>query len=196
MKQRTCFIAVCLLAAFAVRTRGGEPLPAPVDPGSRLGHSLSEQFVNGPHAGTRRSLICHLAGRPAVLVYARGIDPREVELLRRLDAVALGGKDQNMTSACVLLTGKEEDLESLQALAQREKFGQTVLAATPLQWERPYFGSLPKQRNLQKEAAVTVILLQRLRVESSYAFREGELTARDVDEIVKAASALLTPLPR
>ena len=196
MKRRTCSLAVCLLAALAVRTRGAEPLPAPVDPGSRLGHSLSEQFVNGPHAGTRRSLICHLAGRPAVLVYARGTDPGVVELLRRLDAVALCGKDQDMTSACVLLTGQEEDLQTLQALAQRETFGRTVLAATPLQWERPYFGSLPNRRNLHKEAAVTVILLRRLRVESSYAFREGELTDHDVDEIVKAASALLAPLPR
>jgi hypothetical protein len=196
MKPRTCSIAVCLLAALAGRTQGAEPLPAPLDPGSRLGHSLCELFVNGPHAGTRRSLICHLAGRPAMLVYVRGVDPRTVELLRRLDAVALCGKDQNMLSACVLLTSKEQDLETLQALAQREKFGHTVLAATPLQWERPYFNSIPNRRNLQKEAAVTVILLRRLKVESSYAFREGELTDRDVDEIVKAASGLLTPLPQ
>src|SRR5262245_31189467 len=135
MKRRACSLAVCLLVAFAVHTRGGEPLPAPVDVGSRLGHSLSEQFVNGLHAGTKRSLICHLAGRPAVLVYTRGLDPRVVELLRRLDAAALCGKDQNMTSSCVLLTAKDEDVETLQALEQREKFGHTVLAATPLQWE-------------------------------------------------------------
>src|SRR5262249_12576052 len=150
MKRCACLIAACFLAAWAVRAGAAEPLPAPLDAGSRLGHSLGELFLNGPHAGTKRSLICHLAGRPALLVYARTIDPPLVELLRRLDAVALCGKEQNATSAFVLLTGKDDEAETLQALAQREKFDNTVLAATPLQWERPYFNSIPNRRNLPR----------------------------------------------
>jgi hypothetical protein len=38
---------------------------------------------------------------------------------------------------------------------------------------------------------VTVLVLDRLTVKSSYAFRKGELNDSKVEEMVKAASALL-----
>jgi hypothetical protein len=46
---------------------------------------------------------------------------------------------------------------------------------------------------LHPEATVVVIVLDRLTVRASFAFRKGELTGRKVDEIVKAASGLLPP---
>ena len=70
------------------------------------------------------------------------------------------------------------------------------LRHTSVGWERPYFGNNPGRRNLQKEAVVTVIILERLTVQASFAFRAGELNDRSVDEIVKAASALLPPMKR
>jgi hypothetical protein len=185
-------MAVAVLAAVAASTTADEPLPAPVAPGSRLGHSLGEKFIDGPYAGTKRSLICHLAGRPAVLVYARAIDPTLVTLLKKLDRIALGAQEQKMTSSCVLLTTTDEDEEVLQTHAKCEKFGATVLAVTPLQWERPYFGTTNGRRNLHKEAVVTVIILQRLEVQASYSFRDGELSEKAAAEIVKVASALVT----
>src|SRR5262249_28294044 len=73
-----------------------------------------------------------------------------------------------------------------------EKLKATILATTPRQRDRPYFGVAPRRQPYypHKEAAVTVILLQRLQVHSSYAFRKGELKNPDVDAIVKAASTL------
>jgi hypothetical protein len=193
MNRYTVLTGVCVLGALAAGAIGAEPLPEPVAVGSRLGHSLCETYVRGPHAGKRRSLICDLAGRPAVLIYTRAIDPSVTTLLKKLDRVAQGRKEENMTSSCVLLTTRDEDEEALQGLASCEKFGATILAATPLQWERAYFGSIPRRRNLQKEAEVTVILLRRLEVQASYSFRGGELNDKAVAEIVKAATALLPP---
>ncbi|MBI1832835.1 MAG: hypothetical protein HYR84_15450 [Planctomycetes bacterium] len=194
MNRHTFLIAV-FVGASAAGTAGAQPLPAPLAVGLRLGHSICETYVNGPDAGTQRSLICDLAGRPAVLIYARAIDPALLTLLRKLDAVAEGGKEAKMKSSCVLLTTKDEDKEPFQALAKREKLRATILAMTPSQQERPYLGSIQGRRFLHKDARVTVILLTRLQVESSYAFRKDELTAERVDEIVKAAAALL-PAPR
>src|SRR5262249_42716018 len=105
------------------------------------------------------------------------------------------GKEQKMKNACVLLTTRDEDQETLQELAKREKLEATVLAATPLQSERPYFGNHPGRRDLQKEAALTVIILQRLEVQAGTSFRKGELKEKAVDEIVKKARALLPPKP-
>jgi hypothetical protein len=172
-----------------------EPLPRPVAVGSSLSHSLCEKYVSGPHDGKARSLICELAGRPAVLVYTREIDPTLTALLRKLDTIAQGGKAHKMTSACVLLTTTDRDEETLQSFAKREKFQATILAVTPWQWERPYFGNHPQRRNLQKEAAVTVILLRRLQVEASYSFRKGELNKAAGAEITRAAALLLPRKP-
>jgi hypothetical protein len=88
-------------------------------------------MVTGAFPGQSRSLICELAGRPAVLVYVRESDPAVGTLLKKLDAVALQGKEQKMRSSCVFLTTKDEDKEALRGLAQREKLEATILATHP-----------------------------------------------------------------
>jgi hypothetical protein len=170
----------------------GAQTPAPA--GLRLGHRFAESWANGPYADQKRSLICELAGRPAVLIYAREMDPSLVTLLTKLDAVAQRGQDQKMRSSCVLLTSMERDEKALGDFARRAKLDATILATLePVKDER-YFGSWPRCR-LSPEATVTVLVLQRLVVQTSYAFRKGELDDAQIEEIVKAASALL-PAPK
>jgi hypothetical protein len=191
--QQILFASVAFFGACLLEAAGAEPLPAPVPAGIRLGHHVSETWVNGPYKGKKASLICWLAGRPAVLIYASEMDPSLVDLIKKLDAVAESGKEQKMLSSCVLLTAKDEDREGLEALAQREKPKATILAATPWEERQFYFSAITAtgQCHLQKEAAVTVLVLDRLTVKSSYAFRKCELNDSKVKEIVKAASALL-----
>jgi hypothetical protein len=174
----------------APRPTGPDPLPEPVPVRLQLGHHLCEEFVNGPDARKKISLICTLAGRPAVLIYAREIDATLLDLIKKLDAVARAGSELKMKSSCVLLTNKDKDQERLQEIAQNEKLEATILAVTPYEEGNRYFASWPRCP-LHKEAAVTVIVLQRLRVEKSYAFRKGGLNDRNVEEIVQAAAALL-----
>jgi len=178
-----------VLSLSILGTARADDLPTSVPVGSRLGHKLCETFVNGPDAGKKQSLICTLAGRPAVLIYAREIDTTLLKLLKKLDAIAQTGNEQKMISSCVLLTNEDENVERLQKLAQREKFEATLLATTPYEEGKRYFSA--NAGNLHKEAFVTVIVLQRLKVEASYAFRKGELKDANLEEIAKAASALL-----
>jgi hypothetical protein len=192
--MKEIFMATALsLAILVVPGLAAEPLPEPLANGSRLGHTLCERYVNGPHAGTLRSLICNLAGRPAVLVYAREIDPTTSVLLGKLDAIAQTGKVVKMTSACVLLTGADEDDAPLRDVAKKEKLEATILAATPLQWDRPFFGNHDgtRRRNLQRDAIVTVIVLDRLKVQASFSFRKGELNEEAEKKILRAAGLLL-----
>ena len=191
MMRHLLFTAV-VFGASSTAAVGADPLPEPLSVGTRLSHSLCENYLNGSHAGQARSLICDLAGRPAVLIYADEIEPDLITLLKKLDTVAERAKEQRMTSAFVLLTTREQDGEAVGALGQKEKLNSTILATTPGQRERPYFGIWPRPRPYypHKEAAVTVLLLQRLQVQSSYAFRKGELKDSQVESIVKAASTL------
>ena len=189
---RHLLLTAVVLGAPSIGTVRADPLPEPVPVGTRLGHSLCETYLNGPHAGKARSLICELAGRPAVLIYANEIEPNLVTLLKKLDAVAERASEQKMKSSFVLLTTRENDQESVAVLGQKEKLKATILATTPRQRDRPYFGIWPRPRPYypHEEASVTVLLLQRLQVHSSYAFRKGELKVPQVDAIVKAASTL------
>lgn len=165
-------------------------LPVPIRAEARLGHRLCEMFVHGPGAGKSRSLICDLAGRPAVLIYARELSPELTMLLTKLDVVAQRGKAEKMLSSCVLLTTKEQDQEVLSGVGRDANLGATILAThepVPGDW---YFGSNPRC-TLHPDATVTVIVLHKLSVQSSYAFRNGELKEEKIREIVKAASGLL-----
>jgi hypothetical protein len=170
----------------------GAQTPAPA--GLRLGHRFAESVVKGPYAGQKRSLICELAGRPAVLIYARAMDPTLVTLLTKLDAVAQRAQDQNMRSCCVLLTSADKEEAALRDFARRADLGATILATLAPAEDERYFGSWPHCR-LSPEATVTVLVLRRLEVQTSYAFGKGELDDAHVEEIVKAASALL-PAPK
>src|SRR5262245_19315437 len=62
---RVVLLAAVILGLSEIGTARADPLPEPLPVGTRLGHSLCETYVNGPHAGKARSLICDLAGRPA-----------------------------------------------------------------------------------------------------------------------------------
>jgi len=189
---RHLLLAAVVLGASGIGVVRADSLPEPLPVGTRLSHSLCETYINGPHAGKARSLICDLAGRPAVLIYADEIEPHLITLLKKLDGVAEGAKEQKMKSSLILLTSREDDQESVRALGQKEKLEATILATTPRQRNSPYFGIWPRPRPYypHEEAAVTVILLQRLQVHSSYAFRKGELKDKELDAIVKAASTL------
>src|SRR5262249_12687806 len=131
--RRPLFSLLILFGASTHWASGADPLPEPVPAGARLGDKVSETFVNGPDAGKKRSLSCTLAGRPAVLIYAREIVPTLTNLLKKLDAVARRDSEQKMKSSCVLLTVKDEDQEQIQALARREKLEATLLVTTSVQ---------------------------------------------------------------
>jgi len=55
-----------------------EPLPASIPPGKNCVNRICEMTVNGPNAGRAGSMICDLAGRPAVLIYAREFKPARI----------------------------------------------------------------------------------------------------------------------
>ena len=192
-----CVIGVIcgsLHLALPVAISAEEPLPAPFPKDVKAAHRVCEHVVVGPSPGTARSLICDLAGRPAALVYVREFDPAVEKLLARLDIVAMQGKAHKMTSSCVFLTDKEADKETLRQLAKRDKLGSTILTTHPTLEQELYFGGGGRRFSLQKEAVVTVVVFQKLTVQSSWAFRKGELTDRKISEIVSALGALLPPM--
>jgi hypothetical protein len=107
VKRPRLIVAAFLLSVSTAAAGGAEPLPAPAHKDARLVHRVCESLVNGPQAGQARSLVCDLAGRPAVLVYAHEKEPSLLALLTKLDDLARQGQAQKMRSACVLLTADD-----------------------------------------------------------------------------------------
>ena len=66
--------------------------------------------------------------------------------------------------------------EALQSLADKEGITHTILTI-----DNP---AGPKSYKVAKDAAVTVVLYDRRKVESNYAFRKGELTPKAIDRVV------------
>ena len=191
---RRIFTFTCCFAFIALAASADEPLPAPYPPGVSAVHRVGETMVNGPNAGQARSMICDLAGRPAVLIYAREFNPAVESLLTKLDAVARKGQERKMRSACILLTEKDDDKKNLQEFDRRAKLEATMLATHPPRDDNFYFGTGGFRHKLQPEAEVTVIVFQKLKVQSSRAFRKGELTERKIGEVVNSLAALLPPM--
>jgi hypothetical protein len=183
------------IGALPLVAGAAEPLSPPVPPNDALVHRLCEYNVIGPVPGKHRSLICDLAGRPAVLIYARAFDPALPALLAKLDAIALRDPEKKMRSACVLITEDEDDRDGLRLLAHRLKLEATWLMTHPPAPGECYFGSNPSRSRLPAEAHVTVLILSKLRVQSSYAYRQRELSDSEIEKIIGAARALLPRQP-
>ena len=188
---RRLLASVCCLSLLASGAAAEDPLPAPFPDGVSLGHRLCETIVNGPGAGKQRSLICDLAGRPAALIYVRDLDPAVEKLLKKLDANAQWGKEQKMGLACVLLSMKDDDKKKLEDLDARLKLQRTTLAMHGPLDDGIYFGTNPRGHRLPADAAVTVVVFQKLKVQSSFAFRKGELTDEKITILGNALTRLL-----
>lgn len=193
MAARRCMIAA-LSAVVAASVCADEPLPEPFAKGTQVGHRVCETYLVGSYESKARSLICDLAARPAALVYFRALDPAVEKLLTKLDSVARQGAAHKMISSCVFLTDQEDDKQALVALAKRTKLEATIVTSHRPNDLELYFGGNPRPRSLSKDAVVSVVIFQKLKIQSSHAFRKGELTDRKISEIVNALAALLPPI--
>jgi hypothetical protein len=99
-----------------------------------------------------------------------------------------------MGLACVLLSMKDDDKKKLEDLDTRLKLQRTTLAMHEPLDDGIYFGTLPRGHRLPADAAVTVVIFQKLKVQSSFAFRKGELTDEKVTSICNALTKLLPAL--
>lgn len=118
------------------------------------------------------------------MIFAREISDPLTSLVKKIDAATAEHKDARMGSF-VVFCGAKEDLEKhLKELADKEGIQNTILTVMDK-------ANGPPAYKVSGDAEVTVVLYREHKVEVNRAFRKGELSAGDVDQIVKDLARIL-----
>ena len=104
-------------------------------------------------------------------------------LVKKLDKATADNKSGRMGSFVVFLSNDEGLEQKLKGLAKKENLKNTVLTIDN--------ASGPKGYDIAKDADVTVVLYTRRTVKVNHAYKKGEFTDKDVNQIVKELPKIL-----
>jgi hypothetical protein len=107
------------------------------------------------------------------VVFARKIDDSLTSLVKKLDKAS---QDKDIRSFVVLMTDDESAEDALKKLADKTGIKKTVLTKDNV--------AGPPGYKIAKDADVTVLLYNKRKVESNFAYRQGEFNAKAVDAVV------------
>jgi hypothetical protein len=107
------------------------------------------------------------------MVFAREANDTLTSLVKKIDAEST---KQKVNSFVVFLSDDEKLGDDLKKLADKEGIKKTVLALDNV--------AGPKAYNVAKDAEVTVVLYNKRKVESNFAFKKGELNAQAIEKVV------------
>ncbi len=173
------------LAGALVLLAGVSLAAEPLKSGPQVGQSVDAfecRNVTGPFAPDEHCLVCWTASKPGVMVLARHPNDALTSLVKKLDAANKEQGDK-MRSFVVFLEDEKGLDARLKELAGKEKVETTVLAIDN-----------PKDtasEGVAKDAEVTVVLFVKHKVKVNRAYRKGELTAAEVEKIVKDLPKIL-----
>lgn len=177
--MKNACIAVALLLGLAL-VFGGVQAADQVKSGPQVGEELPGPFhplnVTGEKAGEKFCLYCCNGSNPVAMIFAREASEPVVALIKKIDAATAKNQDKKMGSFVVFLSDNEELPKQLKEVAAKEKIKKTVLSV-----DNP---AGPGEYKVAKDADITVVLYTDHKVKANYAFKKGELKAKDIDAIV------------
>jgi K+ transporter len=120
------------------------------------------------------------------MLFARDVTGPLSSLLKQFDAAVAKHKEADLRSFAVFLTEDAEAIEAkLKTLAEKEKISESV----PLTIVEDVAG--PEPYKINKDAEVTVILYNKGKVVSNFAYKAGQMKEKDVKTIAAAIPKLL-----
>ncbi len=120
------------------------------------------------------------------MLFAREVTGPLSSLLKQFDASVAKNKDADLKSFAVFLTEDSEAMETkLKAFSEKEKISENV----PLTVVESLSG--PEPYKINKDAEVTVMLYNKGKVVSNFAFKAGEMKEKDVKAIVAQIPKIL-----
>jgi hypothetical protein len=142
---------------------------------------LSALCLNGPQEGQKTLLYCLCGNNPTITVFAREVTDPLIELIRRLDGATSKHAKHRMYCFVVLLTEDKAKQQRLSDLARRENLRGVLLTARS--------AALHRVHRLAEEADVTVLLVNKRRVQANHAYQG--MTSFDVDAILQDLPTIL-----
>ena len=159
----------------------GESIPGPF-------HYLN---VNGPHASHPHCLVCEFGLRPVVLLFIRespADKPPLMDLLQKLDEAVDRYKNAELRAGVIVLNDdfpKEQTrpdlLRKLEASAKDLKH--VVIAVDG--------AAGPENYKISQDADVTVLVYNKHKVLTNFAFAKDQLTEKDVSTIMAAVRKMV-----
>lgn len=175
MLRKGLLMAAFLGSAMLVVAQSG-----PVKSGTPSGEEVPGPFhplnVTGENAGRKACLYCSNGVNPVAVVFAREATPEVAKLLKQLDDATVKNSGASMGSYAVFCSDKDGLDKALTKLAADQKLTKLILAI-----DNP---AGPKEYNISKEAEVTVLLYNDLKVKANHAFRKGELNDAAITKVV------------
>jgi len=144
----------------------GQPVPGPFEPLN----------VTGPDAGKNRCLYCKNGNNPVAMIFARDVSEPVTKLIKKIDSLTAQHEDAKMGSFVVFLSDSDNVSKTLKDLADREGIRTTILSVDK--------STGPAAYKIAKDADVTIVLYNKHKVKSNFAFAKGELKDSDIDVIV------------
>jgi hypothetical protein len=170
-----------LVAALSATLAFAEDKAA-VKSGPQVGEELAGPFhplnVNGKAAGKKNCLYCSNGSAPVAMIFARETSPELKALVKKLDAACAKNSSCKMGSFVVFCSDDSGIEAAAKKLAKDADLKKVVLSI-----DNP---AGPKDYNVSKDADVTVVLYVDHKVKANYAFKKGEMKAKDVDAVIKA----------
>ncbi|MCH8828634.1 MAG: hypothetical protein IID45_03550 [Planctomycetes bacterium] len=153
----------------------------PVISGRKIGEfvpSFYARAVTGPLRNKSVCYVCRSGGRPVVMLLLRRIDPELKPLLQELSRLVDRHRAAGLKGFVVLLSR-----DSIKATSAVQTFSFNHKITIPLMVSGEGVGSVECQ-NIHAEAAVTIVLYRRRRVVCKFAFRVGELNAKQTRAVI------------
>lgn len=190
-----------------------EPLKSGPQTGSLLPRPFDALVINGKVAeGRQHCLVCQNALNPAVMIFTREPDKTTdkplTHLLEGLDKF-LENDPENIGGFAVFLSpdarssvteGAAEETEKLLEEASKRfaLVARLKARAKPLKHVvvATYPDEGPKGYNIHKDAEVTVIVYERMKVLGNWAYEKGKLTVGDADAILKKVDESLSKVKK
>lgn len=184
MPTRLLMLAAALLgwAIAAHPTQGAAPEVAGCAPGAEVpSFYVREVTSRRPHLAT--CLVCRYGSRPVVLLCVRTLNDEVGELIEQVDRAVDAGRGVGLRGFAIFTHGENAQLQpQLATLARQRK--------TTLPLVLPVERGGPSSMQLPQDAEVTVLLYRDKVVTQRYIFSPGELTARQIDQVVAAIKDL------
>ena len=114
------------------------------------------------------------------MVFARETSDSLTSLVKKIDEAT--GKNKSMGSFVVFLGDQDE--KKLATLAEKEKINKTILTIEANQ-------AGPRGYGISKDADITVIFYKNKTVKANHAFKKGNFTNKEVDEVLKDLPKIL-----
>jgi hypothetical protein len=175
-----------LLCGYAAPAGSGDPKSGPQAgdnlPGpflSVVAHSGEASFV-----GKRMDFTEFCGGNPTILVFAHEMNKPLARLVKNLDAELAKRKSAKLRAVVVILSDDDALETSLKDYAEKQEIKNVNLAIME--------PAGPKQYKLSKEAAVTVLLYKRLKVEANHTFKKSVLSEKGVEAILADISKIVS----